>query len=356
MNNEIRKLQFQFVAYLLLIIVLSSMSIFSTLGTFAMFTEKSTKSGEVYNVLMAQKIKILDTMNCVTLSESQIKAKQEALDAMLIDSTTNSRGTRAGSLGSISNNCTSNNWYTKNRCGAYLAAKKQVESERDSHQNCLGLKSKLQTIEKQLDELPPSDNLALFTLISKVSTYSVDDLIFIVFVCLAILLESAIIFQTFSFRRKGTIASLLLLVTLAVVSIGLNMIFWSSLGNFSTGFQIFSAVIGIVLDVLKISFMLDISDIYSSLLNLPLSQSDSRIINGHWEVANDKSIEKVNRIFKNNKLKDVVEKALEEGDIACDRDKILDYLKTVYNVSVEPHIVEDWMKEFFSYYPVKQAK
>ena len=186
-------------------------------------------------------------------------------------------------------------------------------------------------------------------MISKVSTYSVDDLIFIVFVCLAILLESAIIFQTFSFRRKGTIASLLLLVTLAVVSIGLNMIFWSSLGNFSTGFQIFSAVIGIVLDVLKINFMLDISDIYSSLLNLPLSQSSIRIIDGHWEVVNDKSI-------KNNKLKDVVEKALKEGDVACDRDKILDYLKTEYNVSVEPHIVEDWMKEFFSYYPVKKAK
>jgi hypothetical protein len=149
---------------------------------------------------------------------------------------------------------------------------------------------------------------------------------------------------------------LLLLVTLAVVSIGLNMIFWSSLGNFSTGFQLFSAVIGIVLDVLKINFMLDISDIYSSLLNLPLSQSDIRIIDGHWEVANDKSIEKANCAFKNNKLKDAVEKALKEGDVACDRDKILDYLKTEYNVSVEPHIVEDWMKEFFSYYPVKKAK
>jgi hypothetical protein len=101
----------------------------------------------------------------------------------------------------------------------------------------------LQTIEKQLDELPPSDNLALFTLISKVSTYIVPDLIFIVFVCLAILLESAIVFQRFSFRRKGTIASLLLLVTLAVASIGLNMIFCSSLGNFSTGFQIESQVL-----------------------------------------------------------------------------------------------------------------
>ncbi len=64
-------------------------------------------------------------------------------------------------------------------------------------------------IEKQLEELPPSDNLALFTLISKVSTYSIDDLIFLVFVCLAILLEGAIVFQTFSFRRKGSIASLL---------------------------------------------------------------------------------------------------------------------------------------------------
>jgi hypothetical protein len=89
---------------------------------------------------------------------------------------------------------------------------------------------------------------------------------------------------------------------------------------------------------------------------LPLSQSDIRIIDGHWEVANDKSIEKVNRTHKNNKLKDAVEKALEEGEIACDRDKILDYLKTVYNVSVKPHIVDDWMKELFSYYPVKQAK
>jgi len=349
MNNQIKKLQFQFIAYLLVIIVLSSMSIFSTLGTFAMFTEKSTKSGEVYNVLMAQKMKILDTMNCVTLLDKQIKDKIDALNAMLQEITTNSRGTRAGSLGSISNNCTGSNWYTKNRCGAYLAAKSQVESEINMSKSCLGLKSKLQTIEKQLDELPPSDNLALFTLISKVSTYSVDDLIFIVFVCLAILLESAIVFQTFSFRRKGTIASLLLLVTLAVVSIGLNMIFWSSLGNFSTGFQIFSAIVGIILDVLKINFMLDISDIYSSLLNLPLSQSSIRVIDGHWEVASDKSI-------KNNKLKDAVEKALKEGNVACDRDKILDYLKTEYNVLVEPHIVEDWMKELFSYYPVKQAK
>jgi hypothetical protein len=102
--------------------------------------------------------------------------------------------------------------------------------------------------------------------------------------------------------------------------------------------------------------MLDISDIYSSLLNLPLSQSDIRIIDGHWEVAKDKSIEKVNCTQPNNRLKDIVEKALKEGEIACDRDKILDYLKTVYNVSVEPHIVEDWMKELFSYYPVKQAK
>ena len=79
---------------------------------------------------------------------------------------------------------------------------------------------------------------------------------------------------------------------------------------------------------------------------MSLSQSSIRIIDGHWEVANDKSI-------KNNKLKDAVEKALKEGDVACDRDKILDYLKTEYNVSVEPHIVEDWMKELFSYYPVK---
>jgi hypothetical protein len=192
---------------------------------------------------MDQKMKILDTMNCVTLSELQIKAKQEALDAMLRESTTNSRGARAGSLGSISNNCTGSNWYAKNRCSAYLAAKSQVESSLNMSKSCLGLKSKLQTIEKQLDELPPSDNLALFTLISKISTYIVPDLIFIVFICLAILLESAIVFQTFSFRRKGTIASLLLLVILAVASIGLNTIFWSSLGNFSTGFQIFSQIL-----------------------------------------------------------------------------------------------------------------
>jgi hypothetical protein len=177
---------------------------------------------------------------------------------------------------------------SKNRCGAYLAAKLQADSYVKAHQDCLGYQSRLQVIEKQLEELPPSDNLALFTLISKVSTYSIDDLIFLVFVCLAILLEGAIVFQTFSFRRKGSIASLLLLVLLATISIGLNMIFWSSLGNFSTGFQMFSAVIGIILDVLKINFMLDVSDIYSNLLNLSVDRSGVRVIDGHWEVAAEK--------------------------------------------------------------------
>jgi hypothetical protein len=166
-----------------------------------------------------------------------------------------------------------------------LAAKLQADSSIEAHQGCLGYRSRLIVIEKQLEKLPPSDNLALFTLISKVSTYSIDDLIFLVFVCLAILLEGAIVFQTFSFRRKGSIASLLLLVLLATISIGLNMIFWSSLGNFSTGFQVFSAVIGIVLDVLKINFMLDVSDIYSSLLNSSVDRSGVRVIDGHWEVA-----------------------------------------------------------------------
>jgi hypothetical protein len=66
------------------------------------------------------------------------------------------------------------------------------------------------------------------------------------------------------------------------------MIFWSSLGNFSTGFQIFSAVIGIVLDVLKINFMLDVSEIYSSLLNSSVDRDGVRVIDGHWEVATSK--------------------------------------------------------------------
>jgi len=297
-NNEISKLRFQFVAFLSIIVVLSVLSIFSTLGTFAMFIEKSTKSGQAYDALMDQKMQVLDAMNCVILTDKQIQDKQNALNVMLQGATTNSRGVRAGVLGAISNNCTGSNWYTTNRCGAYLAAKKQVEADIKAHQDCLAYQSRLQVIEKQLEELPPSDNLALFTLISKVSTYSIDDLIFLVFVCLAILLEGAIVFQTFSFRRKGSIASLLLLVLLAIISIGLNMIFWSSLGNFSTGFQIFSAVIGIMLDVLKINFMLDVSDIYSSLLNSSTDSDGVRVIDGHWEVAaKDKEVNAV----KNNK-------------------------------------------------------
>jgi hypothetical protein len=195
----------------------------------------------------------------------------------------------------------------------YLAAKLAVDSEREAHQDCLGYQSRLQVIEKQLEELPPSDNLALFTLISKVSTYSIDDLIFLVFVCLAILLEGAIVFQTFSFRRKGSIASLLLLVLLATISIGLNMIFWSSLGNFSTGFQMFSAVIGIILDVLKINFMLDVSDIYSRLLNLSTDRSGVHVIDGHWEIAAEKKevdvVENDKAIQVNNKNDSLFAKA-----------------------------------------------
>jgi hypothetical protein len=201
-NNEISKLRFQFVAFLLIIVVLSLLSIFSTLGTFAMFIEKSTKSGQAYDALMDQKMEILGAMDCVILQDEQIQDKQNVLNVMLQESMTNSRGSRAGVLGAISNNCTGNNWYTKNRCGMYLAAKLPVDSSIKAHQDCLGYQSRLQVIEKQLEELPPSDNLALFTLISKVSTYSIDSLIFLVFVCLAILLEGAIVFQTFSFRRN----------------------------------------------------------------------------------------------------------------------------------------------------------
>jgi hypothetical protein len=49
-------------------------------------------------------------MNCVILSDKQIQDKQNALNAMLQESTTNSRGSRAGVLGVISNNCTGSNW------------------------------------------------------------------------------------------------------------------------------------------------------------------------------------------------------------------------------------------------------
>ena len=105
-NNEISKLRFQFIAFLLIIVVLSLLSIFSTLGTFAMFIEKSTKSGQAYDVLMDQKMAVLGAMNCVILTDKQIQDQQNALNVMLQESTTNSRGSRAGVLGAISNNCT----------------------------------------------------------------------------------------------------------------------------------------------------------------------------------------------------------------------------------------------------------
>jgi hypothetical protein len=72
--------------------------------------------------------------------------------------------------------------------------------------------------------------------------------------------------------------------------------------------------------------MLDISDIYSSLLTLPLDNPSVRVIEGHWEVANDKSIDKVNHTQQNNCLKNAVERALESGDITCHKDEILNHL------------------------------
>jgi len=319
-----------------------------------MFIEKSTKSGEVYQALMDQKMKSLESMNCVTLTESQIQSKREALDAILLQSTTNSRGTRAGSLGAMSGNGLSSNWYAKNRCSAYLSQKSQVQFEIEQSRECSGLSSKLQVIEDQLDKLPPSENLALFTLISSVSTYSVDDMVFLVFVCLAILIEMALIFQTFSFNRKKTLTSLGLLIVLALISIGLNMIFWSSLGNFSTGFQIFSAIVGIVLDVLKINFMLDISEIYSIINSTHLDESSVRVFEGQYKSLNAEQELKtsiVNKDVKENlAVKDLAQKALENGEITCNKDEIFGYLRRL-GIKVDLKVIDDWMKEWFSNHP-----
>ena len=317
-----------------------------------MFLEKSTQSGEVYQTLMDQKMKMLDLMNCVSLTESQIKSKREMLDAILAQPTKNSRGVTAGSLGAMSSNCLSDNWYAKNRCSAYLAQKSQIESEIDRSQNCSGFSSKLQVIESQLDELPPSSNLALFTLISSVSTYSVSQMVFLIFVCLAILIEVALIFQTFSFKRKKTLTSLSLLIILALISIGLNTIFWSSLGNFSTGFQIFSAIVGIVLDVMKINFMLDISEIYSLIKSISSDDFKVRVIEGQYQNMN-LELNKTPVISKKDNLigKKLAQKALEEGDITCNKDEILNYLRKVHGIEVKPSIVGDWMTEWFSHHP-----
>lgn len=190
-----------------------------------------------------------------------MEAKQKELEKILQSSTTNSNGVSSGSrsLGSLSNNCMGSNWYAKNRCGAYLSKKKQLDSEIELSQKCRASKDQLVLIENQLDNLPPSDNLALFALISKISTFSINGLIFLIFGCLAVLLEISIIFQTFSYYEKETISSLSLLIVLALVSIRLNAIFWWSLGaSTSTGFQIFSTIVGIILDVLKINFMFEV--------------------------------------------------------------------------------------------------
>jgi len=63
---ELKKWQFQFIAYLFICLVLASLSIFSTLGTFAMFISESTKGGEIYHTLMAKKMALLDSMNCTS--------------------------------------------------------------------------------------------------------------------------------------------------------------------------------------------------------------------------------------------------------------------------------------------------
>ncbi|MDM8559430.1 hypothetical protein [Candidatus Parabeggiatoa sp. HSG14] len=71
-------------------------------------------------------------MNGVVLSKQQVQTKKNTLNAMLQVSTKNSRGVKAGILGTVSNNCMGNNWYTKNRCGIYLAHKVQKEIDKDS--------------------------------------------------------------------------------------------------------------------------------------------------------------------------------------------------------------------------------
>ncbi|MEK8017149.1 MAG: hypothetical protein VSS75_009790 [Candidatus Parabeggiatoa sp.] len=351
MNTELKKLQFQFIAFIFICLILSLLSIFSTLGTFAMFIEKSTNSGEVYQALMNQKMKILDSMDCVSLTESQIQSKREALGAILAKPTTNSRGTRAGSLGAMSGNCLSNNWYAKNRCSSYLSQKSQVEFEIEKSRKCSGLSSKLQTIESQLEQLPPSDNLALFTLISSVSTYTVDDMVFLVFACLAVLIEIAIIFQTFSFNRKKTLTSLMLLIVLASISIGLNAIFWASLGNFSTFFQIFSAIVGIVLDVLKINFMLDISEIYSIISSTHFDENGFRVFEGQYKNLNTEQKLKTKAVnFEIQVVKNLTQEALENGEITCNKDEIFSYLRK-RGITIDLEVIDDWMKEWFSNHP-----
>jgi hypothetical protein len=46
----------------------------------------------------------------------------------------------------------------------------------------------------------------------------------------------------------------------------------------------------------------------------------------------------------------VVKQALEKGDIACNRDDILNYLSGTFDIQLALNVVDDWMKEWFVNY------
>jgi hypothetical protein len=49
--------------------------------------------------------------------------------------------------------------------------------------------------------------------------------------------------------------------------------------------------------------------------------------------------------------KKVAKQALEKGDIVCNRDDILNYLRVTFDIQLALDVVDDWMKEWFVKYP-----
>ena len=113
--------------------------------------------------------------------------------------------------------------------------------------------------------------------------------------------------------------------------------------------------------------MLDISDIYLNIKQQQINPNHFRIINGDYqrtekptenrmieETPKDSQtdVPKITQFDKLNLIsKDIIEQALEKGDIACDKDEILNYLRVKYHLQPELHIIEGWIKDFHTYYP-----
>jgi hypothetical protein len=150
---------------------------------------------------------------------------------------------------------------------------------------------------------------------------------------------------------------------LASISIRLNAIFWASIGDFLTSFQIFSVLVAIVLAVLKINFMLDVSEIDSIMISTHFDESGVRVFEGLYKKLNTEQQLKTRavnfdiEVIKNltqkplekgdiEVIKNLTQKPLEKGEITCNKDEIFSYLsKRVITVNLE---VIDCMKEWFS--------